>query len=187
MQKKKRNVIIALAAIVAFMGVAYALLSQNLVINGNSKITSNWKVEITGITAQGENGGENMNADFTAPENPTFDATSATFNASLPMPGSAVTYMVTIENKGSVPAILTEDPNLDTVNAQEPTDVTYSVEYFGEGTTTAAEQGKLAPGEVANYMVTVEWNHGATTIPETLTKSATITFNYQQDETMSGD
>ena len=102
-----------------------------------------------------------MNAEFTAPEDPTFDATSATFNAALPMPGSAVTYMITIENKGLVPAVLTEDPNLDTVNAQEPTDVTYSVQYFADGTTTAAEEGKLAPGEVANYMVTVEWNHGS--------------------------
>ena len=36
MQKRKKRVIVALAVIVAFMAVGYALLSQDLTINGNS-------------------------------------------------------------------------------------------------------------------------------------------------------
>lgn len=182
MQKRKKRVIVALAVIVAFMAVGYALLSQDLTINGNSKITADWNVQITGIEATSINGGQNMDSTFTSPENPTFDATSATFNAALPMPGAGVGYIVTIENKGSIPAVLTEEPNFDTVNSQEPTDVTYVLNYNAEGS-TAAEEGYLAPGEKAQYAVMVQWSEDATSVPTTKEKAATITFNYEQDTT----
>lgn len=180
MQKKKKRVIAALAIMVAFMAVGYALLSQELTINGNSKITADWNVQITGITATPINGGENMDSTFENPAAPTFDATSATFNAALPAPGSGVGYVITIENKGKIDAVLQEEPVMDTINSQDPTDVTYTLSYVDDGS-TAAEQGYLKPGEIAKYAVMVSWSQDATSIPTTKEKAATITFNYQQD------
>lgn len=185
MQKNKKRVIIALAVIVCFMAVGYALLSQELTINGNSKITADWNVQITGIKASPISGGQNMDATFTSPEEPTFNATSATFNAALPMPGSGVGYLITIENKGSIDAVLTEEPVLDTINSQEPTEVIYSLTYNAEGS-TAAEKGYLAAGEKAQYAVMVQWSKDATSIPETKEKTATITFDYVQDAAQDG-
>ena len=51
MQKKKNRVIIALVAIIGFMAVGYALLSQELTINGTANIDSTWDVKITDITS----------------------------------------------------------------------------------------------------------------------------------------
>lgn len=184
MSKKKGKVIVALAVIVAFMAVGYALLSQNLTINGNSKITADWNVQITGIQETSIEGGQNMDSTFTTPEAPTFDATSATFNAALPMPGSGVGYLITIENKGTIDAVLTENPVLDAINSQEPTDVSYTLTYNAEGS-TATEEGYLKAGETASYAVMVKWDDNATTVPTTKEKAATITFNYQQDASTS--
>lgn len=164
------------------MAVGYALLSQDLTINGKSKITAEWKVEITGIEATPVKGGQNMNASFSSPEDPTFDATSATFNAALPMPGSGVGYIITIKNNGTIPAVLTEEPTFTAINAQEPTDVTYTLSYQKDGS-TATEQGYLKAGEIAKYAVMVQWNESATSVPVTKEKTATITFNYEQDTT----
>ena len=45
MQSKKKNrVIIALVVIVAFMAVGYAILQQQLTINGTANIYAKWKV-----------------------------------------------------------------------------------------------------------------------------------------------
>lgn len=182
MQKKKRRVIVTLAVIVAFMAVGYALLSQDLTINGKGKITANWDVQITGIQATSLKGGQNMDASFSNPEEPTFDATSATFNAALPMPGSGVGYVITIKNNGTIPAVLTEEPDLTAINAQEPTDVIYTLTY-NEAGSTAKEKGFLKAGETAQYAIMVQWNENATSVPVTKEKTATITFNYSQDTT----
>ena len=47
--KKKNRVIIVLAVIVAFMAVGYAILQQELTINGTGNIDTKWNVEITNI------------------------------------------------------------------------------------------------------------------------------------------
>lgn len=172
MQKKKKRVIVALAVIVAFMAVGYALLSQELTINGNSKITANWDVKITGITATSQ-GGINMNNGFTAEAEPSFTDTTATFNAALPQPGSGIVYTVTVSNNGSMDAKLKSITGLDAVNAQEPSDVQYAI----NGANT---DDVLGSGESKTIQVVVAWNGDATSIPTTVEKTATLTFNYEQ-------
>lgn len=63
MQKKKNRVIIALAAIIGFMAVGYALLSQELTINGTANIDSTWDVKITDITPGEFEGGASNSLD----------------------------------------------------------------------------------------------------------------------------
>ena len=163
MRKNKKKVIVALAVIVAFMAVGYALLGTDLVINGNSKITSEWKVIITDVKVQELNGGENMDSTFASTkEDVEFDETSVTFYAGLKNPGSGVNYYVTFENQGNIPA------ELDTLGEWSQT--------------TAAVENELQPGEKATYMVGVNWSDEATSLPDVLTKEATITFHYDQME-----
>lgn len=191
MRKNKKKVIVALAVIVAFMAVGYALLGTDLVINGNSKITSEWRVVITDVKVQELNGGENMDSTFASTkEDVEFDDTSVTFYAGLKNPGAGVNYYVTFENQGNIPAELDinglED-QLGDLNLVDPTDVTYFKAYtpstLGEWSqTTAAVENELQPGEKATYMVGVNWSDEATSLPDVLTKEATITFHYDQME-----
>ena len=65
--------------------------------------------------------------------------------------------------------------------------VTYNKKYapstLGEWSqTTAAVENELQPGEKATYMVGVNWSDEATSLPDVLTKEATITFHYDQME-----
>ena len=191
MRKNKKKVIVALAVIVAFMAVGYALLGTDLVINGNSKITSEWRVVITDVKVQELNGGENMDSTFASTkEDVEFNDTSVTFYAGLKKPGAGVNYYVTFENQGNIPAELDinglED-QLGDLNLVDPTDVTYNKIYvpstLGEWSqTTAAVENELQPGEKATYMVGVNWSDEATSLPDVLTKEATITFHYDQME-----
>lgn len=191
MRKNKKKVIVALAVIVAFMAVGYALLGTDLVINGNSKITSEWRVVITDVKVQELNGGENMDSTFaSAKDDVEFDETSVTFYAGLKNPGAAVNYYVTFENQGNIPAELDinglED-QLGDLNLVDPTDVTYFKAYTPStlaewSQTTAAVENELQPGEKATYMVGVNWSNEATSLPDVLTKEATITFHYDQME-----
>ena len=51
MKKDKKKILIGtLCALIMIMAVGYALLSQQLSINGTANIVSNWQVEITNIT-----------------------------------------------------------------------------------------------------------------------------------------
>ena len=50
MKDKKKLLIGILSALVCVMAVGYALLAQELTINGSASIDSLWKVEITNIT-----------------------------------------------------------------------------------------------------------------------------------------
>ena len=191
MRKNKKKVIVALAVIVAFMAVGYALLGTDLVINGNSKITSEWRVVITDVKVQELNGGENMDSTFASTkEDVEFDDTSVTFYSGLKNPGAGVNYYVTFENQGNIPAELDInglEEQLGDLNLVDPTDVKYFKAYapstLGEWSqTTAAVENELQPGEKATYTVGVNWSDEATSLPDVLTKEATITFHYAQME-----
>ena len=54
---KKRILIVVLSVLIVVMAVGYALLAQELTINGSASIDSTWRVEITNITQKEINGG----------------------------------------------------------------------------------------------------------------------------------
>ena len=100
-QRRKRKIVLAfLLILLVMMGIGYSAFSSNLRITGNTKITSNWDVEITGISAPTINGSaEEVNV-------PTYDKLSANINVNLYEPGDSVEYDVTISNLGSIDATL---------------------------------------------------------------------------------
>ena len=100
-QRRKRKIVLAfLFILLVMMGIGYSAFSSNLRITGNTKITSNWDVEITGISAPTINGSAEEESV------PTYDKLSANINVNLYEPGDSVEYDVTISNLGTIDATL---------------------------------------------------------------------------------
>lgn len=180
--KKKNRVIIALAVIVAFMAVGYAILQQQLTINGTANIDAKWAVKITGIEGSFIEGASNTFEDMTEIV-PTFTDTTATFNATLPIPGAEADYTITVKNEGTIPAMLNGLPDLGTTNAEDPQQIIYEVD-FAEG-----YEGKyrLEPEESVQFLVAVYWDsNDEVGVTEPVSKEATITLNYTQAPEESG-
>ena len=78
MKDKKKVMIGILSVLVCIMAVGYALLAQELTINGTATIDSTWDVKITGIAQSGEAVGG-----ATSKASPTFTSTTANFSVSL--------------------------------------------------------------------------------------------------------
>lgn len=101
-RNKKSIIILALCIGVFFMAVGYSVLMTELKITGTANVTSTWDVRITGISS-GTSVGSAYNI-----EQPSFTSTTAKFNVSLVNPGDSMTYTVTIQNKGTITALLND-------------------------------------------------------------------------------
>ena len=109
MKDKKKVIIGVLSVLVCIMAVGYALLAQELTINGSASIDSTWKVEITNITSK-DVVGETVNK-----TDPTYTTTTANFSVGLTQPGDSITYDITVTNKGTLDAVV-ESINVDKGN-----------------------------------------------------------------------
>lgn len=182
MSKKTRNIVIIVAILlVAGMAVAYAAVSQTLSINGTARVTGNVGVVITGISETGNftAGGKDTTAS-------SYSNTTATFDATLSEPGETVTYIVTVENKGNVAAILKqtnykvgasastaiEAASLDAVNSADPSAITFTV--------SGPVDNPLAVNETTTYTVTATWNSTATSLDPTSVKTMIMELVYEQ-------
>ena len=167
MSKKAKNIlIIILFLAVIGMAIGYAALSQLLTINGTANISANWDIKISNI-AEGTLTGATSKTAATV----SGDKLSATFDVNLERPGATATYIVTVENAGTINATLESITGIDAANSALPSGVTYSI--------NALENDTLNSGDSKDYTVTVKWED-TNAIPETKTKSATITLNYVQ-------
>ena len=169
MDKKKNFIIGTLLAAIVLMSVGYAALAQVLTINGTANIDASWDVQITGITESTLTGATTKSTNF--------DATSATFNVDLAYPGATATYEISIENKGSIDAVLESITGVDSANAALPSEIQYTV-------TGVAANDELDSGATAKAIVTVTWvksTDNKDTVPTETSKTATISLNYVQN------
>ena len=167
MDNKGRNIVIgALLAAIAIMAVGYAALSQSLTINGTASISSTWDVQIISISeGTPENGASNASS-------PTHDGTSATFSTNLTVPGSKMTYEITVKNSGNLNAMLTgltKSPD-----SPAATGIYYNVTGVEQGVTT------LDAGETNVITVEVGWVSTDTSMPVTKTVPLTVNLTYTQ-------
>ena len=181
----KRNGIIigALLITIALMTIGYAALATQLTINGTATTgNASWDISFLSIT---------KNATLTttdAVENatPTATGTSATFNVTLPKPGSKVVYDLVVQNKGSIDATLENITGVTELNAAAPTQITYTVNKTDASGNTITDMDLLKATDTAtpgkNYFrVTIEWPSTSTDVPTgTTTKTGTINLNYVQ-------
>ena len=149
------------------MSIGYAALSQLLTINGTANISAKWDIKISNIKEGTLTGATSKTAAVVAG-----DKLSATFDVNLQYPGAVATYIVTVENAGTINAMLESINGIDTANAANPTEVTFDI--------SARENDTLNSGATKDYTVTIKWAESAQTIPETKEKTATITLNYVQ-------
>ena len=81
----KKIIITVFSVLVVAMAVGYALLAQELTINGSASIDSTWKVEITNIQSKDVVGNAVNKVD------PSYTATTANFSVGLTQPGDSIT------------------------------------------------------------------------------------------------
>ena len=169
MRTKNKNILLVILLIAVMgMAVGYAALSQQLVISGTANITTEWDVHIKSIIASSSNSSTGAQDKST----PSFTATSATFDVNLGYPGSSASYIVTVENSGTINAMIDEVTGIEVANSQEPSAIKYSI--------NATSKDELLAGTEKEYIVTVSWDENVTQITDTKTKTATITLNYVQ-------
>lgn len=144
-RRKKNILIIALLIAVLTMSISYALLSQQLEINGSAKInTKEWNVKIVkveDIATQGN--AEAGSTDHTG--------TVASISPVFYTEGDSVTYSVTVENQGSIDATL--DSITSAVSTTEGTNYP-NVEYEYEGIKAT---DILKAGDSVKFNVTISY------------------------------
>ena len=166
MENNKKIIITVLSVLVVAMAVGYALLAQELTINGTATIDSTWDVKITGIAQSGEAVGG-----ATSKASPTFTSTTANFSVSLIQPGDSISYNVTVTNSGTLDAIVDSITISDSTNPA----INYTVTGITEGTTLAKNGG------TNTLTVTVDYEDSIESQPAVTTEDLTVTINYVQD------
>lgn len=167
MRDSKNIIIGALLITLMVMAVGYAAFAQTLEINGNAKIAGEWDVEITGIEPTYV-GGASDEKDL-----PTFTSTTATFDTILNAPGDSATYVVTVENLGTI------DAELDSISLL-PDDAEGSPAIDYEIVSQPAEGSKLVAGGSTTVTIKVTYNSNTEELPSVLNKKFTGVIEYIQ-------
>ena len=166
LNRTNRNyIIIGLCMILVIMGVGYAAFQSQLKITGTSNIASNFLVKITSITPNSIVG-----TALDKPEITTYNDTSATFGVILKSPGDSITYDITIENKGTIDAVLKTITKTDTNNS--------AILFETSG---VEENDELKVGETATMKVKVTYNPEVTSQPTDLDSTLNVELDYEQN------
>ena len=165
MRNKKTIMIGVLCTLVCVMAIGYAVLSQQLNINGIASIDSTWKVEITNITEK------DIVGDATSKETPSYTSTTANFSVGLIQPGDSITYDIEVTNSGTLDAVL-ESIN---VSMEDNDAIIYTTSGLQKGEKLTKNGGKNT------LTVKVEYNSNVTSQPTNTGKELTVTLNYEQD------
>ena len=161
--RQRNYIILGLCSILLVMAAGYAAFRSQLTINGTSNISSEWKVLITDIQSSVLNG---------TPENseePSHTDTTATFKTNLVSPGDSMQYTVTVENRGSIDAVLKTLSKTDSNNEA----IIFEITGIEQGDTLKAHNS-------TTFNVTVTYNRDITNQPANLTSDLTITLDYVQ-------
>lgn len=161
--RKNRIILIVLLIIISVMTVAYAIFSTQLQINGKSEIVGEWNIKITDIEVSEVSEGCN-------PGEPSFTDTTATFNSELQKPGDKITYVITIQNLGTIDAVLDSATFTPDDENGSP-----ALSY-----TTVDPSETLNAGDETTCTVTVTYDESYEEIPSVKTKEITGTIEYIQ-------
>ena len=165
-RKKQRIIIGTLCAVIIGLAVGYAVLSQTLTINGTGSIASDFNILFTDIQEGTMNGATTVNKQIT-------DSTTATFTIDLKKPGDSGEYLITVENRGTIDAMVESISGIDEANQAAPTDITFSISDIAVNDKLPAKESKV-------FKVKVDWSSASTSIPNT-NKDLTLKINFVQD------
>ncbi len=163
MKRRKIIVIIVFALAIFLMAVGYSAFATQLTLNGTAEITGEWNVKITNIEIKEMSKGcQSLNTNYTN--------TTASFNAQLLKPGDHILYVITIENAGTINAVLDSAKFISEENSSPA--ITYN-------TTEPAKF--LEAKQTTTFTVEVVYNKDTTEIPEIKTKTLTGIIEYVQE------
>jgi len=162
--RKKNLIIIVMCVAICIMAVGYAAFNTTLTITGTSNITSEWNVVFTSITQVSKTSG------VTIVSNPVVNGTSATFDVGLALPGDKIVYEITIENKGTINAII---ENI-VASATDSPAIIFSMEGVNIG-------DKIPNKTSKTLTVTIEYDKSVTSQPEKTNKVLTVDMTVVQD------
>lgn len=188
--KNKNIIIIGLVLIFLLMTIGYASFTQLLSINGTAGIDSSWNVHIKSIVVSGSSsGGTSRSASVSD------DGYSASFDVSLISPGDYVTYTVTVENTGTINAMVADSgitfSGIDQMNLYNDQDAnnpngkaTSAIVFTYEGIEVGDKLPYASGSNTDTFLVTVMYNPNYTTQPDAseLDSSVRMTLNYVQDK-----
>ena len=161
--RQRNYIILGLCSILLVMAAGYAAFRTQLTINGTSNITSEFKVLITDIQSRNVVGrAENA-------EEPSHTETTATFKTNLYLPGDSITYDVTVENQGSIDAVLKTIQKSDSNNNA----IIFETSGIQEGEVLKASESTV-------FSVTVSYNASTTSQPSNITSDLEVTLDYEQ-------
>ena len=162
---RKRNYIILgfFFLTVLIISVGYSKFATQLTLNGTAKIVGEWDIRITNIEAT-------QIAEGCDAGTPSFTNTTATFNAKLVKPGDKITYQITIENKGTIDAVLETIIFKQTQDEESP-ELSFQ---------TSELSHILEAGSKTTFTVTMTYDGKTTENPTTKSKSIIGIIEYAQ-------
>ena len=105
-RRRKNNILIGvLCCALVFMGVGYAILSSVLTISSTANITGDFDIRITSVTPLAAKTTSGATSVSTSVEN---DNVTANVEVSFNGPGDYITYLVTVENFGTIDGVISE-------------------------------------------------------------------------------
>ena len=155
-------------AIFLMLGIGYAVLSQQLDINGTAQITSNWKILFTSAEEKEMNNATTTRKDISG-------LTTLILDVNLTQPGASATYDVVVENQGDLDAVLSSINGVKENNNQDPKAIKVSVENIKVG-------DSLLAGEQKTFQVKVYWDASVDFSETNMSKEIEITLTYEQSD-----
>ena len=159
MRNKKRIIIIVLCMAVLLLAVVYAAFATKLTISSKGNITSNWNVYFESISSTVTGQAYNI-------ETPSVSGATARFRVGLKLPGDKMSYRVKVTNGGTVDAYISDVKINNTGSTKVITTVT--------NTQTVKKGGKLAAGRWGYFIINIQLDPDATSLPEETVGDITI-------------
>ena len=150
------------------LGIGYAVLSQQLDINGTAQITSNWKIMFTSAEEKEMNNATTTRKEIT-------DLTTLTLDVNLTQPGASATYDVVVENQGDLDAVLSSINGVNENNNKDPKAIKVGVENIKVGDPLLATESKT-------FQVKVYWDANVDFNETNMSKEIEITLTYEQSD-----
>ncbi len=155
-------------AMFLMLGIGYAVLSQQLDINGTAQITSNWKILFTSAEEKEMNNATTTRKEIT-------DLTTLTLDVNLTQPGASATYDVVVENQGDLDAVLSNINGVNENNNKDPKAIKVSVENIKVGDPLLATESKT-------FQVKVYWDASVDFNETNMSKEIEISLVYEQSD-----
>lgn len=170
MKDGKVLLIIVLLLVIIIMTIGVTILASALKNQETTTIVTkeNWGIKISDIQVIDQTATAN-------PGTPSHTDSTVTLAATLNVPGDAVTYEITVQNTGTMDAVLESQTFIEGMSATDSSLIVYTYSQLSDD---------LKAGETTKFTVTATYDAMTTQdqIDASLSRTKTIigTFNYKQ-------